>query len=86
MNRPNGRSSVIVLCQLLRNLLVQNLANGQSDDGLTALAEEGVDLAQGVGCVIERGEEALGAVLAALSFAARGLADRLAGFFAMCSS
>ena len=31
---------------------------------LPALAEEGVDLAQGVGGVVERDEEALGAVLA----------------------
>jgi len=50
--------------RLPRDFLFQNLAHGQGDDDLAALAEEGVYFAQGVAGVVERDEEALGAVLA----------------------
>jgi hypothetical protein len=41
------------LRQLLRHLLVQDLPYGQCNDDLAGLAEETVDLSQGVGGVVE---------------------------------
>jgi len=46
------------------DFLVQNLTHRQGEDGRTALAEEGVDVSQGVAGVVERDEEAFGAILA----------------------
>lgn len=43
------------LRQLPGDRLVEDLADGEGDDGLAALAEEGVDLAQGVGGVAGAG-------------------------------
>jgi hypothetical protein len=50
--------------QLLCDLLVEDLLDGQGDDNLAGFAEEGVDFGQGVVGVVEGDEEALGAVLA----------------------
>jgi len=44
--------------QLAGDGLVEDLADGEGDDGLAALAEEGVDLAEGVGRLAEGDEEA----------------------------
>jgi len=52
------------LRQLLGEVAVKDGLDGQGDDDLVALAEEGVDFGEGVGGEVEGDEEALGTVFA----------------------